>query len=258
MKKRLFYFLLCVSLIILKGSVAALVLDRQDVSREYYANIPTYTPNLNNANIQLKHPLECAKTNQTFETFSPAFPTEFKELPSFIGWIYSEGTKINYPIMQGSDNEYYLSHLPDGREGRQGAIYIDFRNAGDFTDRHTLIYGHDMRSQDMFGSLKNYRRQEYYDLHPTIIIETLKKRFELVVFSAYLVDAAREAPRIFFYDDKDFKRYVYEIKARSIFKSDVQIAEIDRIVSLCTCSTEYEHARLIVVGKLVEIGKIST
>jgi len=172
--------------------------------------------------------------------------------PGIIGWIKLEGTAIDYPIMQTTNNNYFLGHLPDGTRHRSGSIFLDYRNSAEFTDKNILIYGHDSRTQDMFGALKNYRRQDFYDAHPVMHIYTPEGDFEMVLIAGYLVDSAREQPTMNFRDDDEFRDYINDIRRRSFFRSEVEVSLDDRIVSLCTCSTDYTNARLIIVGKLVE------
>jgi len=167
-------------------------------------------------------------------------------------WIKLEGTLIDYPIMQWTDNYYFLGRLPDGTIHRSGSIFLDFRNNADFSDKHSLIYGHESRTEDMFGALKNYRRQAFYDENPVIHIYTPERDYELVLFAAYLVDSGVEVPPLRFNDESSFEAYINDLKRRSLFRSNVEVSPDDRIVSLCTCAYDYTNARLIIVGKLVE------
>jgi len=181
---------------------------------------------------------------------------DFEELreryPGIVGWIKLEGTAIDYPIMQGSDNYYYLGHLPDGAVHRSGSIFLDYRNSPDFLDKSMLIYGHESRTQDMFGALKNYRRQEFYEANPVIYIYTPERDYELVLIAGYLVDSGVEVPPLKFKDEDDFIKHIEGIKRRSFFTSSVEVDPDDRIVSLATCAYDYTNARWIIVGKLVE------
>jgi len=180
-----------------------------------------------------------------FEALSERFP-------GIIGWIRLEGTAIDYPIMQTTNNHFFLGHLPDGTRHRSGSIFLDYRNDPDFSDRNSLIYGHESRTEDMFGVLKHYRRQAFYDANPVISIYTPERDYELVVFTGYLVDSGIESPPIRFRDDEAFEDYIARIRRLSFFSSDVEVTADDRIVSLCTCAYDYTNARLIIVGKLVE------
>jgi len=179
---------------------------------------------------------------------------DFEELAErFVGikaWIKLEGTAINYPIMQWTDNYHFLGTLPDGTSHRSGSIFLDFRNSPDFTDRNTLIYGHESRTDDMFGALKHFRNQDFADEHNIFYIHTPYRDYHLIAFAGYLVDSAREQPRINFADDEDFMIYIEDIRSRSLFSSDVEVTAEDRIVSLCTCAYDFPNARWVVVGKL--------
>ena len=175
-----------------------------------------------------------------------------RRFPGSVAWIKLEDTLIDYPIMKGRNNDYYLSRLPDGSSHRSGSIFMDFRNNEDFSDKHTLIYGHESRTKDMFGSLKDYRNQDYYNANPSLYIYTPETDYELVLIAAYTLDSGIEVPPMSFRNEADFESHINNIKRRSFFKSSVEVGPDDRIVSLCTCAYDYTNARLIVVGKLVE------
>ena len=173
--------------------------------------------------------------------------------PGIVGWIKIEGTVIDYPIMQWTDNSFFLDHLPDGTSHRSGSIFLDYRNSPDFSDKSSAIYGHAMRTQDMFGSLKNFREQEFYESHRVAHIYTPEKDYELVLIAGYRVPAD-EPPPFTFRDGEDFLNHIENTKRLSreyYFVSDVEVGPDDRIVNLCTCTYEFENARLIIVGKLV-------
>jgi len=175
-----------------------------------------------------------------------------ESLPGISAWIKLENTALDYPIMQGADNNYYLSYLPDGTKHRNGSVFLDYRNAADFSDKNTLIYGHESRTGDMFGILKSYRKQSFYEENPVIHIYTPEKDFTLVLVAGYLVDSGIESPPIVFNSETDFLEHVETVKKRSFFNSSVEVNEDDRLVSLCTCAYDYVNARLVIVGKLVE------
>lgn len=172
--------------------------------------------------------------------------------PGIVAWVRIENTAVDYPVMQGQDNDFYLSHLPNGKGAQRGSIFLDYHNMPDFSDRNTLIYGHNMKSGSMFGSLKKYETASYYQDHPTVLIFTPKKNIEVELFAGYLINASEEIPPILFWDDNAFESYIKDIKERSIFDSDVTVSADDRLVSLCTCSYDVRDGRLILVGKLIE------
>ena len=169
-------------------------------------------------------------------------------------WLYMEGTVIDYPVMQAVNNDYFLGRLPDGTSHRNGSLFLDYRNNPQFLDKNILIYGHNMRSGDMFGILNNYRNQEFYEQHPVMYLFTPEKDYAVVLFAGYILDSAVEVPPIRFSDADNFLSHIANIKRRSVFRSDVEVDADDRIVSLCTCNYNFVNARMIVVGKLVDLG----
>ena len=176
-----------------------------------------------------------------------------ERLPGVIGWLQMGDTALSHPIMQWTDNDFFLYHLPDGTRNRNGAVFLDYRNSYDFTDRNTLIYGHMTRSDSMFGLLRYFRYQDFFEANQTMYIYTPYRDYRLYIFTAYLVDSGFEAPTKHFDTDEEFMEYVADITARSFFESSVVVEPGDRIVSLCTCAYDFPNARLIVVGKLVQI-----
>ncbi|MCL2619134.1 MAG: class B sortase [Defluviitaleaceae bacterium] len=181
------------------------------------------------------------------------FDAKRGQFPSIVGWIQSEGTVINYPIVKGPDNDFYLYRLADGTPHAMGSIFMDYRNAADFSDRNIIIYGHDMRSGDKFGSFRNYADQEYFEAHHSMFILTPDANFELMLFAGYVLDSSQEVPPMDFFDEAHFNRYIADIRRRSIFRSDLEVGYGSRLVFLATCTPGGSvHERLILVGKLAE------
>ena len=175
-----------------------------------------------------------------------------ERFPGIVGWIKLDGTKLDYPVMQTTDNSHYLSYLPDGTKNRSGSVFLDYRSSPDFSDRDSAIYGHESKSGEMFATLKSYRQQAFYDANPIIHFYTAEHDYDLVVFAGYLVDSGVETPQLTFKDDESFDSYIAKIKSRSFFKSDVEVSASDKLISLCTCAYDFTNARLVIVGKLVE------
>ena len=103
-----------------------------------------------------------------------------------VGWLYLPDTVINYPVVQGEDNSYYLKHLVDGSYNANGSLFVDYHNKMDFSDDNTLIYGHHMDSGKMFATLVKYKNQEFYDAHPVAYFLTEEKDYKIEIFSGYV------------------------------------------------------------------------
>lgn len=168
--------------------------------------------------------------------------------PDIVAWIYIEDTQINYPVVQGRDNQYYLKRLFDGKWNSAGCIFLDSRNEPDFSDRHSIIYGHHMKNGTMFYGLTEYKKQEFYEGHPTILLMTPEQNIRVEIFAGYVANVEDNAWEIAMDSDVEFENWLEEAKARSCFKSEVAPAVTDRIVTLSTCSYEFDNARFVLLG----------
>ena len=173
-------------------------------------------------------------------------------LPGIVGWMKLDASPIDYPIMQYTDNEYFLDRLPDGAPHRNGSIFLDHRNNSDFSDKSILIYGHETREGIMFGALKNYRNQDFYEANRIINLYTPENDFKIILFAGHVAHSERDHPPLQFESDEEFLAYIDHLKRISIFNSSTEVTANDRIVSLVTFTYDFDDARLIIVGKILD------
>lgn len=180
-----------------------------------------------------------------------AFQKDFSSLqagsPDTVAWITGEDTPIDYPVMHTDNNEYYLSHLYSGEENRYGTLFADCRN--------TVIYGHNMKNDAMFGSLMGYKEQAYYEEHPTMTLYTPDGDYTIELLSGTLESGDREFVRFRFESEEDFTGYIQSLQSRSTFSSHGTAVPGDRLVSLCTCTYKQNNARYLVVGRLLPVSE---
>lgn len=170
--------------------------------------------------------------------------------PDVVAWIYIEGTNINYPVVQGSDNSYYLNHLLDGTYNGAGCIFMDYRNERNLTDRNTILYGHHMQNGSMFNQITKYKSQEFYDRHPTCLIMTPDGNYKIEFVAGYVIDMNSDAWKMKFESDEEFSLWLDNAVSRSTFTSTVEPIAQDRVVTFSTCTYEYDDARYVLVGVL--------
>jgi len=175
----------------------------------------------------------------------------------FVGWIKIDDTNINYPIVQGTNNTYYLKHSFYKEYSNAGSIYMDATANSSFESRNTFIYGHYTSDGSMFGQLGKYMKQDFYDKHKEIYIYTSEQNYKLEVFSVHVDKASSKSYQMNFTTDESYKDYIDLMKSYSVIKSDIEIDYTeDRIVTLYSCSHERGHAkddRYFVHAKLIEI-----
>lgn len=181
-------------------------------------------------------------------------------------WLYSENTPINYPVLHTSNNKYYLNHLYNKAYNAVGSIFIDYTNKPDFSDRNTILHGHNMRSGAMFGSILKYSSQSYYNAHKEMELMTEAQTYRVLIFSGYSTTltpiegedsmyASNNSYMKNFINDESFLEYIKVLKERSDFSADVEISASDRIITLSTCMTTgtLTYERYVVHGVLIPI-----
>lgn len=166
-------------------------------------------------------------------------------------WLFAPGTRINYVIARGTDNDYYLDHLLDGTAANGGTLFADCRCSADFSDWNTIIYGHHMKDGTMFAGLMDYRNPDYYEEHPVMYLYVPEKRYKLELIAGYTTDIH---DMVFSVPITKEERGEIIAHASSIssFISDVTVSEEDKLVTLSTCSYAYEDARYVVIGRILE------
>ena len=165
--------------------------------------------------------------------------------PDVVGYIYSPGTRIQYPIAYtSSTNDYYLNRDLDGNLNVNGSIFIEHLNSPNFSHQNTIIYGHHMKSGLMFADLCKYKDASYYSSHPYMYIYTPTQNYRLDVFAGFVCAHDDEVFALSLTQDQ-----LANMAAKSTFTSNIGIPS-GNVVSLVTCSYEFSNARYVVVGAL--------
>ena len=171
-----------------------------------------------------------------------------------IGWIYVEALPdINYPIVQGEDNDTYLHMTYEGNYNFAGTIFMDYENKDDFSDCNTLVYGHNMKNGSMFAQLKNFsKNDETYKKSKYFWIFTPEKNYRYEIISAYTTGASSDTYTLFKGPGQEFHEYLEKIVGYSDIKTGAKDMNIqDKIVTLSTC-TGNEATSYVVQGLRVD------
>ncbi|MCL2079961.1 MAG: class B sortase [Oscillospiraceae bacterium] len=168
-------------------------------------------------------------------------------------WLYSPGTVIDYPVMRADDYSFYLNHLPDKSVNKNGSLFIDYNNSPDFKDFLTVIYGHHMKSGEMFGSLVKYKEQEYFDDHPFMYLYTNGSNYRIDIAYGFVISARDWSDNGFMYEENLPALLSYAQKNTTFFSEmEGGYTQNERIIALSTCSYEYSDARYVIIGILRE------
>lgn len=166
--------------------------------------------------------------------------------PDVVSWITIPGTNIDYPLLQGKDNNQYLHKDMEGRDSAAGAIFLDHGDKADLSSRHNIIYGHHMKNGTMFKDIVKYKDQQYFDEHQDIILYTPDREIHLKALAAVVANPDAIRRKIDFQSWEEFTSYIEEMTqdARA-FATVPKGTAIRRLYSFVTCSYEFQNARTI-------------
>ncbi|MBR6995765.1 MAG: class B sortase [Ruminococcus sp.] len=169
--------------------------------------------------------------------------------PDVIGWLYIPNTNISYPVTQGRDNEYYLSHAYDGSSLKAGTIFLDCRCENRFMNPVNILYGHSMKNGTMFAGVLNFADSSYFESHRYGWLATPETVYRIDFFSCAKTDCNDEL-----YDgNTPISEWIPHICEKSVVLKETEYADNDRFISLSTCSYEFKNARTVLTGRLVEM-----
>jgi len=170
--------------------------------------------------------------------------------PDVVGWILIPDTEINYPLMQGTDNEYYLKQTWDKKKNAVGSIFLEHLSNPDLTDFNTIVYGHNMNNGSMFAGLRNYRKQEYWENHPYVYIRSDQGVYRYEIFSSYLAKVDSNTYGLEFSSEESRYAFLHNALVDSVIQTDVEPQTTDRVLTLSTCSGAGYSTRWVVHARL--------
>lgn len=187
-----------------------------------------------------------AENTVWWDEASVEMDTLSEEYPDVIGWIYFENEDISYPIMYSGDNTKYLSTSYNGEKAKAGAIFLDGESTPDFSDPHSLIYGHNMRDLSMFGKLRYYKTDaSYYDEHQYFQIFTKDGVYRYQIFAYEEVPDSHDVFWVYGKDPEGMWDMLQDIEGGSYRQTGIEATESDHVITLATCTSK-EDRRLIV------------
>lgn len=187
------------------------------------------------------------------------YETLYNKNKSLIGWLKIDDTNIDYPVMQTSNNEYYLDHNYNQEYDKNGSLFLD--KDCDVVKRNTnlIIYGHHMKSGKMFGNLNKYSSESYYKEHSTIQFDTIYEKGTYQVMYVFRSRIYNEDEIVFKYyqfldaaSEKEFNSNMQEMAAISLYNTGVTASYGDELLTLSTCDNSEEDGRFVVVAKRIE------
>lgn len=173
-----------------------------------------------------------------------------------VGWIQIEGTNINYPVLQGEDNEYYLDHNYKKQKTEKGSIFLDKSYNWDIESNNLIIYGHNLVNGQMFKDLLKYAKEDFFEKHKTIRFTTEKIDKEYEIISAFKSKVYNQAEKNVFkyYDfinsksEKEYNDFVKQAKDASLYDTKNTAEYGDELITLITCAYHVDDGRFVVIA----------
>lgn len=166
-------------------------------------------------------------------------------------WIYISGTKINYPIVQGTDNDFYLKHTFYKEPVFSASLFIDYRIESGAEGKNVIVYGHNMRDGSMFAALKKFRQKEFRQRHPSFSVYTSTGAYEYQVFASYTTSPDSDTYTVGFANDEEFMNYINIVKTWSDTDYGVDVTAEDKIITMSTCVNN-DADRYVVHAKRID------
>jgi sortase B len=170
-----------------------------------------------------------------------------------VAWIKVNNTNVEYPVVRATNNSFYLNHSFDKSKNSAGWIFADYKNKFDNTDKNIVIYGHNMRDDSMFGSLKNILNSDWYnnEENTNIALYTENEKYIYKVFSIYKIESEDYYIKTEFSNDNEFEKFIKTLKKRSIKNFNIDISKEDSILTLSTCANNNKY-RVVLHSKKIK------
>ncbi|MDR1538408.1 MAG: class B sortase [Clostridiales bacterium] len=175
--------------------------------------------------------------------------------PDIVGWITIPETNIDYPFVQGADNEFYLTHDTEKKKSAAGSIFIDIRNDEPFKGFNTILYGHHMKNGSMFGALANYAESAFFRNNSKGLIYLEEEVYEMLIFACLVIHP--DDGMIYNslnLDSKSKTEYLDYVKRNAKNYQDAALEPSDKIITLSTCAYDFNDARMAVLAKIQKLS----
>ena len=187
---------------------------------------------------------------ESVEKYSIDFQSLKQKNPDTIAWLKVNGTNIEYPVVQTTNNDFYMTHSFDKKKNSAGWVFMDYRNKIDGKDKNTVIYAHNRKDGSLFGTLKNILTEEWQNNEENYKISfiTEKEKIEYKVFSVYKIEVEDYYINTEFKTEKEFQNFIDKIKLRSKKIFDGNVTTDDQILTLSTCADNNKY-RIVLHAK---------
>lgn len=205
-----------------------------------------------------KNDFSLHKTSTQLPDVLDDYKTLYEKNKKLIGWLKIDDTIIDYPVMQTTDNKYYLEHNFNQEYDKNGSLFLDCSCSVYPRSTNLIIYGHHMKSGQMFGQLQKYAKESYYEKHKEIQFDTIYEKGTYEIMYVFRSQVYNEDDLVFKYyqfinanSGTEFQSYMEEMKKLSLYDTGVTAGYGDSLLTLSTCDNSQKDGRFVVVAKKI-------
>ena len=263
LKPWIFWLFTCIFLVITSISVYILYdwnEDNQDIKKITEEIEKEIVTEVIEDEGELVNPPEDKQSDYWYFVEQPFYDVDFSLLQQknsdTIAFIHMQNTNINYPIVQTTNNKYYLTHAYDKSYNNAGWVFMDYENLVNFQSDNTVIYGHGRLDKTVFGSLKNTLTKEWQSKQENYVIwiSTPNENMVYQIFSIYTIESESYYIKTSFATSEEKGEWIDVMKSRNITGQNTNISVDDKILTLSTCLND-NGGRIVVQAKLIKVQK---
>lgn len=213
------------------------------------------------------------ENNSSSEEDVPDYSPLIEKNADFVGWIKVPNTHINHPVVQGTDNAFYLNHNFDKQYDERGSVFMDCNSDALLRSSNTVIHSHNYYDTTMFSELSQYDNIEFYKKTPVFEFNTVEKKYLWKIYAVFITNASESEDNgyVFNYlypnmDGDNFDGYIEEVNKRRLYITDVDINEDDKMLALSTCARNLDlfkygrrtyraNTRIVILARAVRAGE---
>lgn len=254
------YILLSILILISAIYIIKFLLSKEEAKKESEL-LDTVEINNNEIEKETKETEEMTEKTNEVENKETERMLKVKELQKenadIVGWLEIENTSINYPVLQGEDNEYYMTHNYKKEKSKNGSIFLNKDYDWNIPSSNLLMYGHNLGNGTMFQELLKYQNKEFYNNHKVIRFTTAKEDAEYEIISVFksrvYYKSEQNVFRYYYFinanTEEEYNNYVENAKKASIYEIEPTAKYGDQLITLSTCSYHVKDGRFAVVGR---------
>lgn len=235
------------------GAVLAVILlfgEKQVV--ENHSVVSSHIAQALNTNAQMSDAIPTHTPASSTMVVQKEFVSLLDQNADTVGWLAISGTRIDYPVLQGDDNSFYMENDFNKNKAVQGSIFLDASCDYSNMEGNYVLYGHNMKDGGMFADLLKYKEKDFFEENSIIVFNTIYRDYKWEIFSVYVAPVSFNYIDTTFLTQESWEKYISNCKCKSMYENDVVPEADDIVLTLSTCAYDFDNARFVVQARMIK------